>query len=151
MKNILEKFCFYLIIISFLNYTGCYSSTVVGKEKFFSESNTEPIDDLTIITNDDNKFILDEVTYQVIDDTLYLEGINRTNNKVYGQLIDEKIALADIQYVEIEELNSSKTTGCIIGLTGFAILMIALISSASSYSQPKSCGGSYHGFNFEPD
>jgi len=151
MKKISERFCFFLLIIFFLNYTGCYSSKVVGKEKFFSESSTEPINDLTIITNDDNKFILDEVTYRVIDDTLYLEGINRTNASVYGQLIDEKIALADIQYVEIDELSDSKTIGCVVGLTGLAVLMIGLIVAFSSYSQPKSCGGTYHGFNFEPE
>jgi hypothetical protein len=139
MKKIFENICFYLIIISFLNYTGCYSSKVVGKENFFSEISTEPINDLTIVTNDDNKFVMDDVTYQVIDDTLYLEGINRTNDSVYGQLIDKKIALDDIQYVEIEELNSSKTTGCIIGLTGLVVLFIGLIAAASS--QPKSCKG----------
>ena len=54
MNKISEKFCFFLLIISFLNYTGCYSSKVVGKEKFFTESSTEPINDLTIVTNDDN-------------------------------------------------------------------------------------------------
>ena len=139
MNKISEKFCFFLLIISFLNYTGCYSSKVVGKEKFFTESSTEPINDLTIVTNDDNRIVMDEVTYQVYDDTLYIEGINRTNVSVYGQLIDEKIALANIQYVEIEELNSSKTTGCIIGLTGLAVLFIGLIAAASS--QPKSCKG----------
>jgi len=149
MKKISENICFYLIIISFLNYTGCYSSIEVGKEKFFSEIRTEPFNDLTIVTNDDNKFILDEVTYQVIDDTLYLEGINRTNTRVYGQLIDEKIALADIQYVEIDELSESKTIVCVVSLTGLAILMIWMISAIPSNTQPKSC--STHGFNFEPE
>ena len=134
----MKKTFLYLLIFSFFNYTGCYSSKPIGKEKFFSESNIEPINDVTIVTNDDNRIVLDEFIYQVIADTLYIEGINRTSTEVYGQLIDEKIALADIQYVEIDELDGLKTTGCVISLTGLAILMIAIISTLSSYSQPKS-------------
>lgn len=135
----MKKILLYLLIFSFLNYTGCYSAKVVGKEKFFSEGSREPINDLNIVTNDDNRILMDEVTYQVINDTLYIEGINKTNADVYGQFLNKKIALADIQYVEIDELNTAKTTGCVIGLTGLAVLFIGLIIAASS--QPKSCKG----------
>jgi len=132
-------------------FIGCYSSKVVGKEKFFTESSSNPINNLTIVTNEDKRIEIDEVMYQVIDDTLYAEGINKTNTSVYGQPIDVKFALADIQYVEIDELNDVRTIGCIIGLTGVVVLTIGLMVAANSYKSPKGCGGTYHGFNFEPE
>ena len=176
----MKKFPIYILIFSFLNYVGCYSSRAVDKEILLSNNNAEPIDDLTIITNDDRKIIIDEITYQIaddtlyteggeltiitnddkkiiideityqiVDDTLYAEGINKTNTKVYGKPIDVKIALADIQQVEIDEFNEVGTIVSIIGLTGISVLAIVATVQLSSFKWPKSCKA--HGFNFQPD
>ena len=138
MNKQIKKIFLYLLIFSFLNYTACYSSKTVGKESFFSENREEPLNDLTIVKTDDERIIMDEVTYQVVEDTVYLEGVNKSNNNHYGELINEKIALVDIQYVKIEKLSESKTIGCIVGLTGIVVLLIAIGASASS--APKRCG-----------
>ena len=136
----MKKIFLYLLIISFLNYIGCYSSKVMGKEKFFSGGSREPINDLVIVTNEDKRIEIHEVTFQVFDDTLYAEGVNKTNTAVYGQLIDVKIALEDIQYVEVDEFSEVKTIGCIISLTGLVVLIIGLIAAVNSFDKPaKSC------------
>jgi hypothetical protein len=152
VENEMKKIFSYLLFFSFLNYTGCYSSKVVGKEKFLSGGSKEPINNLTIVTNEDKRIEIHEVTFQVFDDTLYAEGVNKTNTTVYGQLIDVKIALEDIQFVEIDEFSEAKTIGCIISLTGLVVLIIGLIAAANSFDKSsKGCGGTYHGFNLEPD
>jgi hypothetical protein len=138
MKKQIKKIFLYLLIFSFFNYTACYSSKTVGKESFFSESREEPLNDITIVKTDDERIIMDEVTYQVVEDTVYLEGVDKSNSNQYGKLINEKIALVDIQYVKIEKLSESKTIGCIVGLTGIVVLLIAVVASVSS--APKRCG-----------
>ena len=138
MKKQVKKIFFYLLIFSSLNYTACYSSKTVGKKYFFSESREEPLNDITIVKTDDERITMDEVTYQVVEDTVYLEGVDKSNGNQYRKLINAKIALVDIQYVKIEKLNESKTIGCIVGLTGIVVLLIAIGASASS--APKRCG-----------
>jgi hypothetical protein len=128
---------------------GCYSSRAVDKEILISKNIEEPLRELTIITNDDNKIIIDEITYQIVDDTLYAEGINKTNTEVYGKPIDVKIALANIQQVEIDEFNEVGTIVSIISLTGISVLAIVATVQLSSFKWPKSCKA--HGFNFQPD
>ena len=135
----LKKIFLYFLIFSFLNFVGCYSSRAVDKEILIANSDSEPIGEITIITNENKSIKIDEIIYQVIDDTLYAEGINITNVEVYGKPIDLKIALADIQYVEINELNASKTAGCVIGSASLILLIIGFIALANN--TPKSCEG----------
>lgn len=137
----MKKFPIYILIFSFLNYVGCYSSRAVDKEILLSNNNAEPIDDLTIITNDDRKIIIDEITYQIVDDTLYAEGINKTNTEVYGKPINLKLATNDIQYVEIDALDVFRTVGCItasVGAVGMSVIMVFLFKDYKGCEGPKS-------------
>ncbi len=148
VKNIIKKISFYILIFSFLNYTGCYSSTSVSKEILYEEDQEGLLGEITINTNEAKRIELLEGTYQVFDDTLYSRGFDKTNTSVYGQSIDIKIALADIQNVEINELNASKTAGCVIGSAGLILLIIGLIAAVNSVDKtPKSCAP--EGFGFE--
>jgi len=72
MKRIIPS----ILIFSFLSYIGCYSARTVDKEILLSNNNVEPIGELTIITNDDRRIIIDEIIYPIVDDTLYADGIN---------------------------------------------------------------------------
>jgi len=177
----MKKICFYILIFSFLNYIGCYSSRNVNKELLFSQDLEEPISIVAIITNDDKKIelrkgiyeefgdtlytdgikqyidhvepidvkvVLDEGQYDLVGDTLYVNGINKTNTTVYGQPINLKIALDDIRYIEIEELDGWATTGCIIGGAVVVSLWIAIILTfPSNQGTPSKC--QYEGSTFE--
>ena len=134
----MKKFSIYILIFSFLNYVGCYSSRTVDKEILLSNNNVEPIGELTIITNDDRRIIIDEVIYQVVDDTLYAGGIDKMNTESYGRPVNLKLATNDIQYMEVNELNVTRTVGCIIGSAGLILLIIGVIAVATY--EPKSCG-----------
>lgn len=177
----MKKICFYILIFSFLNYVGCYSSRNVNKELLFSQDLEEPISIVAIITNDDKKIelrkgiyeefgdtlytdgikqyidhveptdvkvVLDEGQYDLVGDTLYVNGINKTNTTVYGQPIDLKIALDDIRYIEIEELDGWATTGCVIGAAAALALSLLAAIAVSSYKSPKKCSGP-EGFGFK--
>jgi hypothetical protein len=133
------------LIFSHINFIGCYSSRAVDKEILFSKDRTEPIDELTIITKENKIFKIDEIIYQVVDDTLYADGINKTNTDVYGQAINLRLALSDINYVEINDLNVSRTVGCVITSAGLILLIIGLIAAVSTTEKaPQKC--EYEGF-----
>ncbi len=151
MEIVKKKICFYILIFSFINYTGCYSSNNVSKEILYEEDQKGSMGEITIVTNEATRIELSQGTYKVMDDTLYAKGFNKTNVRVYNQVIDVKIALTDIQYAEIDELDSFATFGCVIGVAGLVLLIIGLFSASKSTESTKGCGGTYHGFNFEPE
>lgn len=108
-----------------------------------------PLDNMTIVTNDNNRIIIQGVTYQVIHDTLCANGLNKSNVTVYNQPIEVKIAIVDIKNIEIEEFDGLATAGCIIGSAGLVLLLIGVIAIANSFDKPANkC--QYEGLNFEP-
>jgi hypothetical protein len=127
-------------MISLLNYTGCYSSRSFSQDNLSTEDFRGQVGVVVIIMNDEERIAVDEGFYEVFDDTLYANGINKSNVSVFGQPIDVKIALADIKYVEIEKPDDIATAGCLISLTGLALLIILSIAAVSSFdSSPRSC------------
>jgi len=136
----MKKICFYILIFSFLNFFGCYSSRSVNKEILYTGDLGEPAGVVTIITNDEQRIELEECIYELVGDTLYANGINKTNTTVYGQPIYVKIALDDIQSVEIKEPDGWATTGCVIGVAALAVFIVLAITAANSIdNSPKSC------------
>jgi len=131
MRKLFNQIWIYLLIFSFFNYTACYSSVIVDKEKLFSQNRNEPINDITIVTKDDKRILINEATFEVLNDTVHIEGVKNITDNSHGQLVKLKIALSDIQTVEIEGLNESKTTGCIVGLTSVVLLTILLAASTN--------------------
>lgn len=144
----MKKICFYILIISFLNYVGCYSSRSVNKEILYTSDLGEPAGVVTIITKDEKKLLVDEGIYELVGDTLFVNGINKTNTTVYGHPIDVKIALNNIRSVEIEKPDGLATAGCVIGGVATLALFIVMAIAASSYKAPKSCSGP-EGFGFK--
>ena len=136
MKRMIKKIFLYLLLFSFFNYIGCYSSRVVDKDNFFSESGTDPIDDFTIQTLDDERMKIIWETYYTINDTLFAKGL--IYGDLFGQPVNVKIALANIQHVEVDDPDDLATAGCVIGLTGLALFFIIGIAVATS--PPTSCG-----------
>ena len=126
----MNKIFFYLLIFSFLNFVGCYSSRAVDKEIYFSEMATESMDDFTIITIRDETIEIKWNTFQIMQDTLYATGLKEES--IFVKPVDVKIALTDIKYVEIDEPDDLATTGCVVGIGALVILVIIVIAMASS-------------------
>ena len=137
----MKKICVHLIIFSLFNslLTGCYSSKLVQKETFFSQNNNKSMDDnFTIITVRDERFQIKHDTFQIIRDTLFADGIKEESLHLIHTKVN--VALDDIKYIEIDELDGLATTGCVIGSAGLILLIVGLVSMGNSLNNSaKSC------------
>ena len=137
-RKIMKKTIFYILIISFFDYIGCYSSRSASKDILYTNDLGAPSGVVTIIMKDEKKLVVDEGIYELVGDTLHITGLKSLTN--YVEQIDVKISLDDIQYVEIEEIDDLATTGCIIGLAALVVFIIGVISFGNSVDKStKSC------------
>ena len=135
-----KKICIHLIIFSLFNslFIGCYSSKQVQKEAFFSHIDSKPMDDdFIIITVMDERFQIKHDAFQIIRDTLFADGIKEESLHLIHTKVN--VALDDIKYIEIDELDGTATTVCLIGSAGL-FLIIASMSTVDKSAT--SCG--YH-------
>jgi len=116
------KIIVWLTILSVMNLIGCYSSTIINKDILFKENQEDKISDLTIVTNEKKKIKLQEGSYKVVGDTLYAKEIRV--HTAYNEFIDIKIALTDIRYAEIDELDDLATVGMVVGLAALVMLIL---------------------------
>ncbi|MGB5849609.1 MAG: hypothetical protein WBH40_14040 [Ignavibacteriaceae bacterium] len=133
----MKKICFYILIFSFLNYIGCYSSRSVNKEILYTQDLGEPDGTVVITMNDENVIELRKGIYEVVGDTLYVNGFKQYIDHV--EPIDVKIALDDIQSVEIKERDDLASCGMIIGVSALAFFIIMTIAVANQDHSPKKC------------
>lgn len=92
-----------------------------------SENREESIDELIIVPYNYDRIIIGEPFYQIINDTLNVAGINKSNVEIYNQPVDTLIAMKDIKYIEIDKINTIRTIGCIGSIVFVAFFMIAMI------------------------
>ena len=133
----MNKTFFYIIIISFLNYIGCYSPRYVNKDILLTSDLGKPAGVVTIIMKDENKLEADEGIYELIGDTLHITGLKSYSKFV--QKIDVNIAFDDILAVEIEEIDEFATAGCVVGLVSLATFIIMAIAVGNQDHSPKKC------------
>ena len=133
----MKKLVIWLTIFSFLNLLGCYSQKKVSKETFFDENSKGSLASLTIIPEETETIELSDVKYRVEKDTVYIKG-----NKVYANFVEQvdlKVALNDMGYFGIEELDDIMTLGVYVGIAIFSILIVAIITY-----EPTSCSEQNH-------
>ncbi len=130
MKTQIKKFLVYLLISTVLNLVSCTSRTSVNKEALYSRCDRGAVGSLTIATQN-GAITIDEATCRIKSDTLIVAGINRTNSDSVNKVIKYTAAMADIEYVEIEEYDSGKTLGCIIGGSVVALGIFILLAAHS--------------------
>jgi hypothetical protein len=129
----MKKTCFYILIFSFLNYIGCYSSRSVNKEILYTSDLGEPAGIVVITMNTENVIELRKGIYEVVGDTLYLNGFKHYIDHV--EPINLKIALDDINSVEIKERDDLASCGMIIAVSALALFIAGAIWASSSNSK----------------
>jgi hypothetical protein len=134
----MKKNIYYILIFSFLNYIGCYSSKSVNKEILYTSDLGEPSGIVVITMNDESKIEVSEGIFEVVLDTLNVNGFKQYIDHV--EPIDVKVALDDIQSVEIKERDDLASCGMIIGVSALALFIIGAIW-ASSDKSTTSCSG----------
>ena len=133
----MKKIRFYILILSFLNYVGCYAWRKVDKETLYTEDLGEPAGVVTIITNDEERIVVDDGIYDVVGDTLYIKGVKQDIDN--EEQIDVKIALDNIQSVWIEKPDGFATAGCVISLAALAFIIVGVITVANTEYSTNSC------------
>lgn len=129
MRSIITRI---LLIIPISFTTGCYTFNSINVSEYeeVEEKDGKP-NEIYVKTKDQQWYHFTNFNYHIENDTLYAEGINKTNTTVYGQTVDVKIALSDIQYVKIEELDGLKTAGFVIGSTALILLLIVIYAAVA--------------------
>jgi len=133
----MKKKCFYILIFSFLNYIGCYSSQSVNKEILYSRDLGEPAGIVVITMNDKNVIEVRKGIYEVVGDTLYVNGFKQYIDHL--EPIDAKVALDDIQSVEIKERDDLASCGIIIGVSALALFILLAITWDTGDKSTTSC------------
>ena len=126
MKGSIKKMIAGLLISTYLNLAGCTSQAIVSKEALFAKCDRGTVGTLTIGTKN-SRITLDEATCSINNDTLIVAGISDSLH----QAIRYTTALDDIRYIELEEYDSGKTLGCIIGASAVALGVFVLIAANS--------------------
>ena len=129
------------LVVAILNLlVGCYSAKIVDKEKLHTDFDRNEIGDITIITESDERIIIRDKTFKIINDTLFAKGLFRNpDNYFITDMIDVKIDLADVKSVWIEE-SDHLATGMLFFLgIGLVLLIIIGISMSNQDYSPSSC------------
>ena len=121
-KRIISKIVFYLLILSLINYIGCYSFKPITMKELNQESESS---DLLVITKYKNSYKLFEGDYTVKEDSIYGSGILevkkgiKVNEDYYGS-----IYVKDIRLIKIDRFDLISTIILIasgVGIMAFVV------------------------------
>lgn len=123
----IKKYLIVVVVISFLNYLGCYSYEHVRSTAIKEQLEKEDYQELHVVTKDYQEYRFDKNMYTIKKDSLLGIGVVVSYNRETP--FQGKIALNDITDVKLYDTNVIGTIGVIIGLAsilGLTILIIAL-------------------------
>ncbi len=134
----MKKISISFLIISLFNYLACTTLNVASKESIKEEMKNGTLrGDIYIITNDHNRYHFGEWGYHIENDTLYGKGLKINPNG--EEPFDGKIAMDDISHFEVEEGDALATTGLVLGVAAFGLLVLGIIVTNSVSNDVKSC------------
>ncbi len=143
MKKLFKKLIVYLIIFTYLNLVGCTSTAIISKEALYAKCDRGSVGTLTIATEKD-RITIEEAICRINNDTLIVTGINKTISDSVHQTVLYTAAMDDIRYIEVEEYDSGKTLGCIIGASAVAIgVFLLLTANIIGDSLLEGCNGAF--------
>jgi hypothetical protein len=133
----LRKILIGSIIISFINYIGCYSLEVINKNDI--EENRFQLDiskELYLTTKDSLRYHFLPANFQIVDDTLYGKGsIENPSSTIPFQ---GKIAFIDITSFEQRTPDTIATIGLSVGIitVGLVVLGLAILAAFGNALNP---------------
>lgn len=134
-----KKITTYLTLLSFMYFVGCYTFEPISYEEFQTFNLNEiDSDEIHFITTDSTMYIIDKQTMQVEEESLYVKGIRLYQKQ--SAPFEGRIAVVDIESVELETINGTRT-GLLI-LTVGTLIVLAAISTKENKVDPKGCEGS---------
>ncbi|MBT8380671.1 MAG: hypothetical protein KJN64_15795 [Ignavibacteria bacterium] len=124
MKN---KILISFLVVTFLNFIGCYSMQSISKGKLLSQENNSKIE---VQTTGNKTYVFEPNSYQIEIDSINGTGIMDYNDS-YEQF-KGKIPLDDITKIKRDTYSSLRTWLLIGGISlGLAILLVPVVIDAS--------------------
>jgi len=128
-----------ILVVALLNLLGCFSFETVTVEtvtvaEYKQIEEIDKPDEIRVITKDSEEYHFSESNFYVENDTLYGKEILLSGDK--EELLDRKIALSDIESIELESINAGTPALYVLGGVGLALLIAGLIALAVN---PPSC------------
>jgi hypothetical protein len=134
----MKKLTISFLMISLFNYLACTTLNVASKESIKGEMKNDTLSgEIYVFTMDHNRYHFGnwggDWGYHIENDSLYGKGLKINPNGV--KPFEGKIAMDNISYFEIEEVDALKTTEGILvvplGITIIAYYVDALIEMSS--------------------
>lgn len=124
------------VVVAFLNFIGCYSSETITKKDI--DEGKEQIDfnqEIAITTKDYKKYRFGSLQYQIVNDSLYGNGVVTELGKEVP--FKGNIALDDILSFEQSSMDTGSTAGLTVaiiagGLIVAGVIMWAILVNAFS-------------------
>ena len=113
-------FISFLIVAVFNLLVGCYSSELitVPEYKQIEEKDGKPVE-IYVKTNGFQEYHFSD--FYIENDTLYGKGKLLLSDG--EQLLNRKIALSDIESIELESVSAGKTVAFVLGIVGIGVLL----------------------------
>jgi hypothetical protein len=123
-----------VMIITFINYVGCYSNEMISKEEIVrGEYQVDHTQDIFITTDDFSRYHFISGHYHFQKDSVYGEG----TKLVSGQKISFKgvLPVKNITSIEQKQIDEGSSAGLVLGIIAIGvvaagIIVLALISDA---------------------
>lgn len=117
-----KKTITYLLLFSFLNYLGCYSSELISRESIITMNDYEG--DFSVKMKDNTSYNYLEKTIMFSQDTMYIyHFVSSDRDSINEQYTPIKILIEDITNIETEYLSAGNS--CLLG--GGILLGVLLI------------------------
>jgi len=113
-------FISFLIVAIFNLLVSCYSSELITVHEYkqVEEKEGKP-DEIHLKTNDFQEYHFSD--FYIENDTLYGKGKLLLSDG--EQLLNRKIALSDIESIELESVSAGKTVAFVLGIVGIGVLL----------------------------
>ena len=124
--KMIKKILISLVIISFLNYLGCYTSEIITKNEI--DQGTKKInlkEVISISTKDYKSYSFGANQYQIQNDTLFGTGVITKLGKQIP--FKGKIAMNDIVSIEQKSTDAVATIGLVLGIAALGALIFTLV------------------------
>lgn len=124
--KMVRKIFISLVLLSFLNYLGCYSSEIITKNEVDQGLKKINLDEeISISTKDYNSYRFGAHQYQIQNDTLSGTGVITKLGKQIP--FKGKIAMNDIVSIEQKSTDAVATIGLVLGIAALGALIFTLV------------------------
>ncbi len=117
------KISIVIILLSILNYTGCYSDGVITRDELANGFSSN----ISLLTSSNETYYFSKNSYKVVRDTLSGTGqLLKSDNTMTD--FKGKLALNDIELMTGKKIDGGKTALLILGVAGISLLVYFLVN-----------------------